>query len=115
LKKVYGILTNLSPNILVPTAAFKISKKYKIPLKFYYVLDSTEPIDEEEETKAQKELLAVLKRKKEKYNIKFEFDVVFQEISSFLNQFFKKDVSALVILGRFKKPIKIPFIHLDKK
>jgi hypothetical protein len=115
LDQIYGILTNLSPNKLVPDMAFTLSKKLHLPLKFYYVLDSSEAYDESEETKEQRKLLTNLKKKKLEYKVKFEFDVVIQEISSFLTQYFKKAESSLIILGRFKKPVKLPFIHQDKK
>jgi nucleotide-binding universal stress UspA family protein len=115
LKKIYGILTNLSPNKLVPEWAFKISKKLDLPLKFYYILDSSEQIDEEKEQIEQHLLLTKLKKKRMKYKISFEFDVIIQEISSFLNQYFKKETSGLVILGRFKKPVRLPFLDQDKK
>jgi nucleotide-binding universal stress UspA family protein len=115
LNQIYGVLTNLSPNKLVPDMAFILSKKLNLPLKFYYVLDSSESYDEPKETKEQRKLLNNLKRKKQEYKVKFEFDVVIQEISSFLTHYFKKAESSLVILGRFKKPVKLPFIHQDKK
>ena len=115
LEKIFGILTNLSPNKLVPAAAFNLSKKFGLPLKFYYVHDSSEPLEDSEEDLARKELLIKLKNLRIKFKINFEFDVVFQEIGSFLNYYFKKERSGLVILGRFKKPTMLPFFNLDRK
>lgn len=115
LNKIYGILTNLSPNKLVPKMAFNLSKKFNLPLKFFYVLDSSDEFDEHDEEEAQKKLLTKLKKLRVKHKVRFEFDVIIQEISSFLNHSFKKRKSGLVVLGRFKKPAKLPFMHLDKK
>ena len=84
-------------------------------MKFYYVHDSSEPLEDSEEDLARKELLTKLKNLRVKYKTNFEFDVVFQEIGSFLNYYFKKEKSGLVILGRFKKPTMLPFFRLDRK
>jgi hypothetical protein len=115
LKKIYGILTNLSPNKLAPKAAFNLSKKMDLPLKFYYVLDESEPYNEKDEEKKRRYLEKSLERMKQKTNKGFEYDIVQQDISNFIVQHFKRDKSSLVILGRFTKPVKLPFISLDKK
>lgn len=115
IKKIFGVLTNLSPNLLVPTAAFKLSKTLNVPLHLYYVLDTKEMSNEETDLKVQKELIKDLKERAKKINVYFEYDTVTQEISNFLDHTFRHENNSLVILGRFKKPVKLPFISLDKK
>jgi hypothetical protein len=115
LDKIYGILTNLSYNKLVPKAAFKLSKKLNLPLHFYYVLDSTDEFDEVLEEKKRKKLKLKLNSIQKKFGKDFKYELVNNEISGFINDTFKHKDSALVILGRFTKPIKLPFLNLDKK
>jgi len=114
-EKIYGILTNLSPNLLAPKAAFYLSKKLDLPLHFYYVLDTTDLQDDQTDWKDQKILIKTLRERAKKLNIYFEYDTVTQEISSFLDHTFRHERNSVVVLGRFKKPVKIPFISLDKK
>ncbi len=115
LKKIYGILTNLSPNEFVPKAAFYLSKRLNIPLHFYYVLDTSEMHDERTEYDTHKRLIKDIKARAKKLNIYFEYDTVTQDISHFLDHTFRNEDDSLVILGRFKKPVKLPFTTLDKK
>jgi len=115
IEEVYGILTNLSPNKCVPSFAFKISQKLNIPLHFYYVLDDTEPYDENNEKHTRKKLISSLVKKGTGFKTHYKINEVTGDISSFVNHQFKKEDSGLVILGRFEKPVKIPFSKLDKK
>ncbi len=115
INKIYGILTNLSPNVLVPKFALKLTKKFNVPLHIYYVLDNTEPYDENIEKTERKKLFSTIEQKFKSHGLKYDIDLVTQDISNFLGEHFKHKEGALVILGRFKKPAKIPFIRLDKK
>ena len=69
----------------------------------------------ESHSASQKELIIDLKQRAKKINIYFEYDTVTQDISTFLDHTFRHENNSLVILGRFKKPVKLPFISLDKK
>lgn len=113
--KIFGILTNISPNKLVPGFAFKFSKKMDVPLQFIYVLDDEEPYDETIEEKNRHKLLSRLKKDASALNLDCEIDYKKQDVSTFLNQEFRDKKNALVILGRFSKPVKLPFTKLDKK
>jgi len=114
-ENIYGILTNLSPNKLVPNAAFYLSKKLDLPLHLYYVLDTTDSQDEKTDWTGQKQLIKTLRDKAKKLNIYFEYDTVTEDISHFLSNNFRHKDKSVVILGRFKKPVKLPFVSRDKK
>jgi hypothetical protein len=114
-EKIYGILTNLSPNLLAPNAAFYLSKKLDLPLHFYYVLDTTRIQNGQTDWVDQKVLIKTLRERAKKLNIYFEYDTVTQDISNFLDHTFRHEQNSVVVLGRFKKPVKLPFIDIDKK
>ncbi|MCK5562495.1 MAG: hypothetical protein KAJ51_17980, partial [Thermoplasmata archaeon] len=114
-EKIYGILTNLSPNLLAPNAAFYLSKKLDLPLHFYYVLDTTRIQNGQTDWQDQKVLIKTLRERAKKLNIYFEYDTVTQDISNFLDHTFRHEQNSVVVLGRFTKPVKLPFIDIDKK
>lgn len=115
IKEVYGVLTNVSPNKLVPGFSFKFSKKLKVPLHLFYIMDKTEAPDTHFSQATRDKLIDKIEDFGKKVGVDCEIDVVTQDISTFLDQEFKDNDSALVILGRFKKPVKLPFTSLDKK
>ena len=115
INSIDGILTNLSPNKLVPNAAFYLSKKLDLPLHLYYVLDTTDSQDENTDWTDQKQLIKTLRARAKKLNIYFEYDTVTEDISHFLSNNFRHKDRSVVILGRFKKPVKLPFVSWDKK
>jgi hypothetical protein len=114
-ESIHGILTNLSPNTLVPNAAFYLSKKLDLPLHFYYVLDSTDSQNGKTDWSEQKQLIRNLRARAKKLNIYFEYDTITEDISHFLSNNYRHKETSVVILGRFKKPVKMPFDSRDKK
>lgn len=114
-KNIYGIITNLSLNKLVPNIAVKISEKLNVPLHFYYVNDTTDPSDEPLDEKERTQLFSKIKKNCKSNGLECKIDQVSGDISTFLNHQFRHDDTGLVILGRFKKPAKFPFINSDKK
>ena len=106
IENICGILTNLSPNLLVPKFSFNLVRKFKVPMTYYYVIDDTEPYDREEELKNRNKLFSKIKRAGKRSGIEFKLETVENEISNFINQQFKNDESSLVILGRFTKPME---------
>lgn len=115
IEKVYGILTNISPNKLVPKFAFNLMNKFDVPLQFIYILDDSEPNNKDNEQNLRKKLQNELKKLGETFGIKYDFKVVNGKLPNFINQQFKNEESSLIILGRFTKPVKLPFVNMDKK
>ena len=113
--KIFAILTNLNPNQLVPNAAFYLSKKLDLPLHFFYVLDTTETKDDQTGWEDHKPLIKALRGRARKLNIYFEYDTITDDISHFLSNKFRHEDRSVVILGRFSKPAKLPFVGQDKK
>lgn len=114
INKIYGILTNLSPNIVVPGLAFTLVEKLEAPLHFYYVVDNSEPSEEQPDHALRNELFSEIKLKGKKLGLEINIEEVTSDISNFLNHTFKHEDNALVILGRFTKPGKM-FTSVDKK
>lgn len=113
--KIYGILTNLSPNKLVPSFTFDLSQTLGLPIQFYYVLDTSQDYNQETEEPDREKLLKAVQAKSKDLGVDSKIDIVTRDISSFMNQMFKHKSNALVVLGRFKKEDKIPFSNKDKK
>jgi nucleotide-binding universal stress UspA family protein len=113
--KIYGILTNLSPNKKVPSFTFDLGQALDLPVQFYYVLDTSQDYDPSTEEHEREKLLKLVQSKSKKLGIEAKIDIVTNDISSFMNQMFKHNNEALVVLGRFKKEDKIPFSSKDKK
>jgi nucleotide-binding universal stress UspA family protein len=115
LDKIYGIITNLSPNKLVPSFTMNLSLKLNLPIKYYYVLDTSEDYDKNTEPNERNKLLDSINTQTKNLGIESSIEIVTKEISHFIDQMFKHEKNALVVLGRFKKQGKIPFINQDKK
>jgi hypothetical protein len=115
LREINGVLSNLSPNKRVPKFTYSLAKKMDLPLKYYYVIDKSEPYDEDSEQTERENLINNIEKMGKASGLDVDFELVTEDVSVFLDNTFKEKENMLVILGRFEKPTWLPFSNLDKK